>query len=77
MIARPPTSGEGPLIEIAKNQPEYQTLPSRIAWDGLVTTEWEPTAEELAMLMRGGRVRIQILTFNQPLQPLKVEVVGG
>lgn len=51
-------------------------LPAAVASDGLVLTEWEPRAEDLAALLRGGRVRIWIMTSGKPLQPLVVEAVG-
>lgn len=71
----PPVLHEGAsLIVIAKDQPQYAPLPASVGPDGLVMTEWEPTAEELARLLDGGRVRIWIHTYGQPLQPLNVEV---
>jgi hypothetical protein len=64
------------LVVIAKDQPEYLPLPASVSPDGVVMTEWEPTAEELARLMNGGRVRLWIYTFRNPLQPVSVEVTG-
>ena len=58
----------------AKDQPEYLPLPATRTPEGVVCTEWEPTADELEALLTGGRVRILLHTFNQPLQPLRVEV---
>lgn len=68
--------GMGPddLIVIAKDQPEYIPLPAFFTPEGYVITEWELTAEELARLMTGGRLRLSILTFGRPLQPLILEV---
>jgi hypothetical protein len=62
------------LVVFAKDQPQYLPLPVRIAVDGTVVTEWEPTAEELALLVNGGRVRLTVLTFNNPLQPVRLDV---
>lgn len=62
-------------VVFAKDQPQYKKLPATISVDGVVITYWEPTAEELQALFIGGQVRIMIHTFNQPLQPIKVEVV--
>lgn len=71
----PPKLHEGgALVVIAKDQPGYDPLPASVSPDGLVMTEWEPSAEELARLMSGARVRIWAHTFGQPLQPLNVEV---
>jgi hypothetical protein len=60
----------------AEHQPEYDPLPASVSADGLVMTEWEPTAEELAALVAGGRVRIWLHTYGRPLQPLNVEVAA-
>jgi hypothetical protein len=64
----------GRLVVFAKDQPQYLPLPASVDATGVVMTEWEPTAEELARLMDGGRVRIWLYTFNRPLQPIQVEV---
>lgn len=61
-------------VVFGRDQPEYQELPAVIYTDGLVMTEWEPTAEELHRLMCGGLVRIFLHTFQQPVQPLTAEV---
>lgn len=77
MPVEPLVIHEGARLTIfAKDQPEYLPLPAAIRdSDGLVLTEWEPTDEELNRLLCGGRVRIWLHTFNQPLQPLCVEAV--
>lgn len=61
-------------VVFAKAQAEYFNLPATISPEGIVTTEWELNAEEIATLVIGGRVRILLHTFNQPLQPLRVDV---
>lgn len=63
------------FVEIAKTQAQYETLPAYVDGQGLVQTEWEPTAEELAHLLNGGRVRLWVWTFGFPLQPLMLEAV--
>lgn len=64
------------LVVFAKDQPQYIPLPASVDANGLVMTEWEPTAAELDALLTGGRIRIWLHTFNQPLQPLSVEVAA-
>lgn len=66
--------GAKPII-FAKDQPEYDPLPAMVDARGLVLTEWELTAEELATIMNGGRLRLWIYTFRHPLQPIRLEVV--
>lgn len=63
------------LVTFAKDQPQYFPLPASIDSDGVVQTEWELTEEELEQLLQGGRIRLTILTFNGPLQPVKLEVL--
>lgn len=68
----PPPEG-ATLVVFAKDQPQYLPLPAYRTPDGVVLTEWEPTAEELQRILLGGRVRIWIYTFGRPLQPIRVE----
>ena len=63
-------------ITFAKDQPEYTPLPACIDSSGLVLTEWEFTAEDLAAILNGGRLRLWVWTFRQPLQPMMLEAVG-
>lgn len=68
------SSGLVTPIVLGAGQPEYIPLPALIDAAGTVITEWEPTAEELAILMNGGRIRIETLTFGHPFQPVRVGV---
>lgn len=61
-------------VRFAEDQPEYNILPGARDAEGTVITEWQPTAEELAALLAGGHVRLTIMTFNLPLQPVLLEV---
>jgi hypothetical protein len=63
------------LVIFAKDQPQYNQLPASIDSDGVVMTEWEPTAIELERLLCGGRIRLWVHTFGQPLQPVSVEAI--
>ena len=62
------------LVVYGALQPDYVPLPAAVDSDGLIMTEWEPSAEELEVLLQGGRVRIWIHTYGHPLQPLQVNV---
>lgn len=62
-------------IVFAKDQPEYEPLPAAVDMTGLVMTEWELSAEDLATLINGGRIRLWIWTFTHPLQPIQMETV--
>jgi hypothetical protein len=75
----PPTCDEAwtPVI-YAVTQPEYLPLPGlRRVEDprGMVSFEFELSEDELGALVHGGHLRLTVLTFNRPLQPIKLEVV--
>lgn len=63
------------LVVLAKDQPQYDPLPAAVCPDGLVMTEWALSAEDLAAVVRGGRVRLWTWTFGEPFQPVALEVV--
>lgn len=64
------------FVEIAKDQPEYQTLPAVVFRDGKVLTEWALTEVERAALVRGENIRLWIWACGQPLQPIALEVTS-
>jgi hypothetical protein len=63
------------LVVIAEDQPQYLPLPANVTPDGRVTTEWALSDEERAIVAAGGRVRLTLLTFGQPLQPILIDVL--
>lgn len=63
-------------VNYAEHQDEYLTLPSLVTRDGRVISQWQPTANELALLNNGVPVTLVLHTFNQPLQPI-ILAVGG
>jgi hypothetical protein len=72
----------GRRVTFAENQPEYHPLPASIDARGCVTTEWEPTEEELRRLLSGGRIRLCVHTFDPKLgepghclQPVSLDVL--
>ena len=84
-----PLDGHGGarFIVIAKDQPQYEPLPSLVYPDGRVMTEWEPTEEERGRIAKGERVRLSVWMYPQPcgacgvtprptLQPVLVEITG-
>lgn len=48
------------FVEIAKSQPEYQTLPALVYADGRVLTEWTLSEAERARLVAGEAIRLWI-----------------
>ncbi len=61
-------------VTYAENQPEYLPLSAHKAIDGQVTSCWGLSFLERLKVALTGRIYIQVLTFNQPLQPLKMVV---
>lgn len=61
-------------ITFAKNQPEYKPLPALKTEDGKVVTCWKPSVMERLKILFTGKIWLNILTFNEPLQPLLMTV---
>jgi len=61
----------------AEEQTEYLNLPAYRETDkqGLVITCWKMTWGERWRALFGGCIWLRMLTFNQPLQPVSLEVV--
>lgn len=63
------------LITFAEDQPEYTPLTASVDTNGVVMSEWEPTAEELDSLLAGARIRLWMHTCRPaPLPPLPMPV---
>lgn len=61
-------------VVIAKDQPQYLPLPAKKDVDGVVTSCWGMTFLERIKILFSGRIWVQNMTFNQPLQPQKISV---
>jgi hypothetical protein len=53
----------------AKDQPEYLQLPAYKSKKGAVTSCWKMSIKERLKVLFTGRVYLQLLTFNRPIQP--------
>ena len=58
----------------AENQPEYLPLRCHKAKNGRVTSCWGLSFSERLKVFLFGKIYLRILTFNKPLQPLKMMV---
>jgi len=56
----------------AEDQPEYLPLPAHKDEEGIVTCCWGPGFIERLKILVFGRIYLQTMTFNKPLQPLKM-----
>jgi hypothetical protein len=64
-----------PHIIFAADQPEYLQLPAirpTALGAARITTRWKLTWRERAQVLFGGNLWLQILTFGNPLQPVKM-----
>ena len=61
-------------VTFAENQPEYLPLPAHKTSDGIITSCWKLSFLERLRVALTGKLYLRILTFNQPLQPLKMSV---
>lgn len=72
-----PVAPIGPGIEanvvFAKDQPEYAALPCHRLSDGMVVTRWKLSLRERIRSALTGNIWVSVLTFNGPIQPLKVD----
>lgn len=61
-------------LVIAKDQPEYLSMPAHLKGDesGTVTVCWSLSFSERLQLLFTGKVWHQILTFNSPMQPQRL-----
>lgn len=69
-----PVDFAGSNIIYAKDQGEYLPLPANKDSDGIVTSCWGMSWRERMRVALIGRVWVQTMTFNAPLQPIKVSV---
>ena len=58
----------------AVDQPQYDPLPVIRNRTGVVLSRWKLTDAEREAVANGADVFLSILTFNQPLQPLRIEI---
>lgn len=58
----------------AKDQPEYIPLPARSDETGRIVVGWKLSWSERISLLLRGKLYLQVLTFNKPLQPLRLDV---
>lgn len=76
MKAIEPTTMVGEAVVFAKDHATHDPLPARKTEDGLVITEWVLTPEERWRISTGENIQLTIATFNQDLQPVKLEVTS-
>lgn len=61
-------------VVYAENQKEYLPFPVYKRLDGHLTSCWKLSIRERIKILFTGKMWLDILTFNQPLQPLKMSV---
>ena len=70
-----PIEFEGVNVVYGANQPEYIPLPGQRRGEcGELLTCWELTPDEIKKIQETGKIWLSILTFGQPLQPVRLSV---
>ena len=61
---------------VAANQPQYTPLPVILGREpsGMVTSRWSLTWKERLKALFVGNIFVQVLTYRNPLQPMKLFV---
>jgi hypothetical protein len=75
MIAVAPEIPDTKEVILAKDQPEYLPLPAAIIEreEGVaLITRWQFTEDERAAIASGADLYLELLTFGQPLQPIRI-----
>lgn len=61
-------------VTYAENQPEYLPLPALKMKDGEIVTCWRLSLRERLKVLFSGKIWLNVLTFDRPLQPLLMSV---
>lgn len=61
-------------VVFAKDQLQYLQLPAQKSKDGMVITEWKLSIWERLKIVLGFHLHLKMLTFNKPLQPIKLSI---
>lgn len=69
-----PIEFDGFNITFAENQPEYSPLPAFKNAKGEVIICWKLSFKERLMALLFGKIWHEVLTFNNPLQPIKLSL---
>lgn len=58
----------------AENQSQYIDLPVHKTPDGVATSCWKLSFVERIKVLFKGKIYLSVMTFDKPLQPLKMDV---
>lgn len=61
-------------VVFAKDQPQYNPLPSLRTPDGRVVSRWKLEPNDLLLIQNGVDIYLTLHTFNEPLQPIMLTV---
>ena len=70
---------ESEEVVYAKDQPQYQPLRTLVNFDSerRVTSRWTLTDEQRKAVYEGADIFLELLTFGQPLQPIRLAIGDG
>ena len=72
-----PIKFNGCNVTYAKNQPEYIPLPAAKDDNGMILTCWKSSLKERIVFLFTGKMWLWVKTFNNPLQPVRPEIIHG
>ena len=61
-------------VVYAKDQPQYNPLPTIRSSEGIVLSRWKLTWKERFKVLLRGNVYLFQMTFNRALQPVSIEI---
>jgi hypothetical protein len=70
----PESRPDARAVIFAKDQPEYLPLPANVSHP-YVETKWELTWKERLYAMFRGTMYLTVMTFGNPLQPIRVSML--
>ena len=70
-----PINFDGANCVYGKDQPEYMPLPAHKDENGVVLTCWKLSPEDMQRIQETGVIWLEMLTFNKPLMPVRLDSV--
>lgn len=64
-------------VVYGEGRSDVKPLPANVNAQGVVMSEFQPTPEDLVVLLLAGRIRLHVWTAGNPLQPVYLEAIAG
>lgn len=70
----PAPRSDSKFVVLAKNQPQYIPLPANLVRNLYVETRWKLSWLERLRVLCTGEIHLYLMTFGNPLQPIRLSV---